>query len=110
MDLDLNSGLVQFMLKLENMHSVIEAAEHALEMDEELWPQLVSTMSNLDILHAGGVNPLHRIDPVQVHTLTGFARRNYRAICADLSGNLERYSIEVMQESQIIFVVCTAVP
>jgi pilus assembly protein CpaE len=108
MDLDLNSGLVQFMLKLENMHSVIEAADHALEMDEDLWPQLVTTIGSLDVLHAGGVNPHHRIDPVQVRTLTGFARRNYKAICADLSGNLERYAIEIMQESRIIFVVCTA--
>jgi pilus assembly protein CpaE len=73
-----------------------------------LWPQLVSMIGSLDVLHAGGVNPHHRIDPVQVRTLTGFARRNYKAICADLSGNLERYSIEVMQESRIIFVVCTA--
>ena len=107
-DLDLNSGLVQFMLKIENMHSVLEAAEHASEMDENLWPQLVSARGNLDILHAGGLNPHYRIDPVQVRSLMEFARRNYRAVCADLSGNLERYSLEVMQESRLIFVVCTA--
>ena len=28
-------------------------------------------------------------------------------ICADLSGNLERYSIELMHESKRIFLVCT---
>jgi len=107
-DLDLNSGLVQFMLKIENMHSVVEAAEHAAEMDEDLWPQLVTPIGNLDVLHAGGLNPHFRIDPIQMRTIMQFGRRNYRAVCADLSGNLERYSIEVMQESRLIFVVCTA--
>ncbi len=106
-DLDLNSGLVQFMLKIENMHSVVEATEHAAEMDETLWQELVTPAGNLDILHAGGLNPNHRIDPIQVRSLMEFVRRNYRAVCADLSGNLERYSIEVMQESRLIFVVCT---
>jgi pilus assembly protein CpaE len=106
-DLDLNSGLIQFMLKLETAHSVIEAAEHSVEMDEKLWPQMVSPIDNLDILHAGGLNPHYRIEPAQMRNLMDFARRNYRAICADLSGNLERYSVEVMHESRIIFVVCT---
>lgn len=107
MDLDLNSGLVQFMLKLETAHSVIEAAEHAIEMDEKMWPKLVSPLGNLDILHAGGVNPHFRIDPAQIGNLINFTRRNYRAICADMSGNLERYSVEVMHASRYIFVVCT---
>jgi pilus assembly protein CpaE len=34
-------------------------------------------------------------------------RRNYKALCFDLSGNLEKYSLEIMHESKRIFLVCT---
>jgi Flp pilus assembly CpaE family ATPase len=34
-------------------------------------------------------------------------RRNYSALCFDMSGNLERYSLEIMHESKRIFLVCT---
>jgi MinD-like ATPase involved in chromosome partitioning or flagellar assembly len=36
-----------------------------------------------------------------------FARRHYRVVLADLSGNMERYSLEVMRESKQIFLVCS---
>ena len=36
-----------------------------------------------------------------------FLRRNYQALCFDLSGNLERYSIEIMQDAKRILLVCT---
>ena len=36
-----------------------------------------------------------------------FMRRNYTSLCFDMSGNLERYSLEIMHESKRIFLVCT---
>lgn len=106
-DFDLNSGMVRFMLKLENAFSILDAAEHAAQMDENLWPQLVTSMGTLDVLHAGSINPNYRIEPIHLRHLIDFARRNYRVVCADLSGNMERYSIEVMHESKRIFLVST---
>jgi Flp pilus assembly CpaE family ATPase len=61
----------------------------------------------MDILHAGRVNPNIRVEPALFHSLIQFMRRNYQALAFDMSGNLERYSIEVMQESRQIFLVCT---
>lgn len=106
-DFDLNSGMMRFMLKLQNEYSVIDAAEHALEIDENLWPQLVTSFDQLDVLHAGRVNPNLRIEGAQVRGLIDFARRNYQALCFDLSGNLERYSLEIMQDCKRILLVCT---
>lgn len=106
-DFDLSSGMLRFMLKLETNYSVADAIEHAIDMDEELWPQLVTTVGNMDVLHAGRLNPNLRIEPTQIRNLTEFMRRNYRAMCFDLSGNLERYSLELMHESKRIFLVCT---
>lgn len=106
-DFDLNSGMVRFMLKLTNAFSIIDAVDRSFDMDEALWPQLVTSIGSLDVLHAGKLNPNIRIDGEQVRHLVEFMRRNYDALCFDLSGNLERYSIEVMHESKRILLVCT---
>jgi pilus assembly protein CpaE len=106
-DFDLNSGMLRFMLKLDNGYCVTDAAEHAFHMDEALWPQMVTTLDKLDVLHAGRLNPDFRIESSQISHLMGFMRRNYRVLCFDLSGNLEKYSLEIMHESKKIFLVCT---
>jgi len=106
-DFDLNSGMVRFMLKLDGAYCVTDAAEHALEMDESLWPTMITTIDKLDVLHAGKLNPDLRIEPTQIRHLMEFMRRNYSALCFDMSGNLERYSLEIMHESKKIFLVCT---
>jgi pilus assembly protein CpaE len=106
-DFDLNSGMLRFMLKLDNPNCVVDAAERSLNIDESFWPQLVTTIGNLDVLHAGKLNPNFRMEPTEVRSIVEFARRNYKAVCFDLSGNLEKYSVELMQESKRIFLVCT---
>jgi len=106
-DFDLNSGMMRFLLNLRNEFSVIDAVEHSMHIDENLWPQLVTTMGQLDVLHAGRVNPNLRIEGTQIRNLVEFMRRNYNALCFDLSGNLEKYSIELMQESKRVMLVVT---
>jgi Flp pilus assembly CpaE family ATPase len=98
---------LRFMLKLTNGFAVPDAIERAVDMDENLWPQLVTTINGLDVLHAGRLNPNYRIEPVQVSRLIAFIRRTYQVLCFDLSGNLEKYSLELMQESKRILLVCT---
>lgn len=107
MDLDLTSGIIGFMLKLGVGHSVVEAAENSAHLDESLWAQLVNSSGTLDVMQAGRLNPSYRIEAQQVRCLIDFARRHYKAICVDLSGNLERYSVETMLESKKIFLVVT---
>jgi pilus assembly protein CpaE len=106
-DFDLNSGMLRFMLKLQNEYSVIDAVENSLRVDEHLWPQLVTSMDALDVLHAGRINPNIRVESPHIRALVDFMRRNYQALCFDLSGNLERYSLEIMQESKRVLLVCT---
>ncbi|HEY2845932.1 MAG TPA: hypothetical protein VGJ09_19885 [Bryobacteraceae bacterium] len=107
-DLDLSSGILRFLLKIRNEHAIMEAVEHLQELDENLWQQLVTTVGKLDVLHSGPMNPNVRVDPAQVHDLDQFWLRNYDVACVDLSGNLERYSLEIIRDSQQVFLVCTA--
>jgi pilus assembly protein CpaE len=106
-DFDLNCGLIGFMLQLETPYSVVSAAENAHAMDEDLWQRLVTTRGQLDVLPAGPFLPGFRIEPTQIRYLLEFARRNYKAICLDLSGILEKFSLEILHESKEIFLVCT---
>jgi pilus assembly protein CpaE len=107
LDMDLSSGLIGFLLKLNNTHSIVEAAENAHQLDESIWPQLVTRAAGLDVIHSGRLNPDFRIESTQIRQLLEFARRHYKTICVDLSGNLERYSLEVMHEAKRIFMVVT---
>ena len=106
-DFDLNCGMIAFMLQMDATHSVVTAAENAHQMDETLWPKLVGSFGELDVLPAGKLAPGHRIDGLQIGHLIEFARRHYQAICLDLSGILEKYSVELLHESKEIFLVCT---
>jgi Flp pilus assembly CpaE family ATPase len=99
--------MLRFMLKLTNEYSVPDAISRVADIDENLWPQLVTAVSGMDVLHAGRINPSYRIEPTQVAKLLAFMRRTYQVLCFDLSGNLEKYSIELMQESKRILLVCT---
>ena len=106
-DFDLNCGIIDFLLRLEGGHSLVEAAEHAAHLDEELWPKLVARACKMDVLPAGPIKPGFRIEPAAIRYLMDFSRRNYDVICADLSGLMERFSVDLMQESKRIFLVCT---
>lgn len=107
MDMDLTSGILGFMLKLNPSRTIIDAAQNAHNLDESLWPQLVTRKGPMEVLPTGGLNPEFRVDSTQIRYLLDFARRHHSAICVDLSGNLERYSVEIMHEAKRIFMVVT---
>lgn len=109
-DLDLGSGIVGFLLRLTAKHSMAEALAFALELDDALWRELTHKWRTLQVLPAGPLTPSPQLPAEGVHNLLEFARPRYGAICLDLSGNLEDYSWDAMQESTDIFLVLTEEP
>jgi len=107
-DFDLNCGMIAFMLQINSPFSITTAIENAHDMDENLWQKMVTSVGNLDVLAAGKLAPGYRMEAAQIRHLLEFARRNYKAVCLDLSGILEKYSVEVLHEATQIFMVCTA--
>ncbi len=107
-DCDLNSGMVRFLLQIENQFSILDAAERAFQMDENMWPQLVSSHGNLDVLHSGQLSPERRVEAAHIRHIIDFARRAYRSVVLDLSGNMEKYAVEAMHESKKVFLVVTS--
>jgi|SRR5579859_1778213 len=106
-DFDLNCGMIAFMLQIDSQYSITSAVENAHQMDENLWEKLVKSFGQLDVLPAGKLVPGFRIEAIQIRYLLEFVRRNYKAVCLDLSGILEKFSIEILHEANKIFLVCT---
>lgn len=105
-DLDLGCGMIRFLLKLP-AGSIVDAFLRSAEMDLDLWRRTVIHRDGVDVLHSGGLDPQTNLDPSQVQFLIDFARKDYKFMCFDMSGNLEQYSLQVMNESKEIFIVCT---
>ena len=106
-DCDLGAGIQQWMLRLQNTHALPEAVARSAELDEALWTQLVEQRGKLSLLASGALNPSLQIQLPELRRLLAFARNQHQIICADLSGNLERYSLELMMESKRVFLVTT---
>jgi Flp pilus assembly CpaE family ATPase len=107
MDLDLNSGLISFLLQVAAAKGLNEAITTIPNLDEKLWREFVVPKGPLDVLVPMELGPATRIDPLELHQLVSFIRRLYDFVCLDHSGNLERLSLETMKLSRHIFLVCT---
>jgi pilus assembly protein CpaE len=107
LDCDLTGGMIRFLFQLDGSGCLPDATEAAGRLDERLWDSVVNPVGNLDVVHSGHVNPERLVDPSNLRTVLDFARRNYDNIVLDLSGNMERFSIEILQESKQIFLVVT---
>ena len=91
-DLDLNCGMVGFMLLLnQSPYSIVDAAENALDLDENLWPKIVSTKDNLDVLPVGKLSPGFRIEATQI--ALDYAFRHCWPSSSTSRNDDEKYSI-----------------
>jgi pilus assembly protein CpaE len=106
-DFDLNVGAVSFLLKITNGHSVLDALAVADRMDDALWDNLVLKRESMDVLCSGRLEPRNEVEISQAENILNFARRFYRNICIDLSGNMEPFSMSLLSQSREIFLVCT---
>lgn len=106
-DLDLNNGLIAFMAKLKAECGPKELVEQAMTFDEEIWNQIVMRKGNLRIFAPKTGESDFRIEPSKIEAVIAFARTLYEFVCVDLSGNMEKYSTELLRKSDRIFLVCT---
>jgi len=107
-DFDLNNGVMGVTLGLHDRHTIFDAAAMSTEMDEIVWPKLVSPVGNLDVLPAGHSDHSVRLEIPFFNHLIDYSKRVYQAVCIDHSGNLEQYSIESMRASSAIVLVTGA--
>ena len=104
-DFDLISSWLRYLLNFGQSPTIRDAAESIDQMDPWRWQQLVVRIDQLDVLHAGQFNPRRPLRTETVRRLLEYAAAQYHVMCADLSGNMEAYSLEVLRSAGAIFVV-----
>ena len=107
LDCDLDAGSIKFLLKLGNTASIKDAVENAAKLDDDLLSQMVGKWEELDVLHTGELAPPPNIDLPGVQRVLTIARTQYEVICADLASSLNPFSLTLMRESNLIFMVTT---
>lgn len=107
LDSDTAAGTVQFLLKVGQTASFVDALTHTENLDEDLWSQMVGKWDGLDVLHAGRLDPPANLNPAHLEPLLSMARSQYEVICVDLPSSLDPLSVALLKESRRIMLVTT---
>ncbi|MEO8025396.1 MAG: hypothetical protein ABI823_02925 [Bryobacteraceae bacterium] len=107
-DFDLVSSPVRYLLNTNQGLTMRDAVELLDCMDVWRWQQTVAHLGGLDVLAAGRLNPRRPLRTGTVRRLLAFAAPQYEIVCADLSGNMESFSLEVLRSAGSICMVTTA--
>ncbi len=109
-DMDLESGMIGFLMKAKGPYSIIDAAKNVHRMDASYWSALVSNGngngSKLDIIKAPPVASLREPPPPEPFRMVlQFVRANYHYVIADFGRGLGPLTLGVLDEVDEIFLV-----
>lgn len=110
LDLDQGSGWSRVMFPSPGVHTLIDILEAGAQLDELGWRRVAARFDSLDVVTAGRSNPRHPLLASQIRQMLDHTSTQYKLICADLSGNFEAFSVEVMRRSNQIFLVTSTDP
>lgn len=108
-DLDLDAGLVGFLMKAKSRFSVLDALTNTDRLDLSYWRALISNgIPRLQIVRAPGVQP-HRAEPRQndVRTVLRFVRFQYEWVVLDLGRGMNPLVVSGLEEVDDAFLVTT---
>jgi len=103
---DLHSGVISILLNTSQVWSVLDALEHAAELDYSLWMKYVTRIHGVDFLLA---DPAKKVFSswTNYHHLLDFAASRYDHILVDLPEVVNDATIEIVRRAKSVFVVCT---
>ena len=108
-DLDLDAGLVGFLMKSKSRFSVLDALTNTDRLDLSYWRAIISNgIPRLQIVRAPGAQP-HRPEPRQndVRTVLRFVRYQYDWIVLDLGRGMNPLVVSGLEEVDDAFLVTT---
>jgi pilus assembly protein CpaE len=108
-DLDLESGIVGFLMKVKSPYSLLDAVQNLHRLDLSYWNALVSSeWPGLEILPApAGYIAKETVPGEHLQKVLAFARANYSWTIADLGSTLDLATVTVMDEIDEAFLVTT---
>jgi pilus assembly protein CpaE len=108
LDFDLRLGITSFLMKLDGRHSIQDALNASVHLDEVLWVKLVCRRENLDVLGSAPLELPAVPSEEAYNAVLDCAERLYTTVCIDLPGAMEPHEVEILNRAKEIFLVCTA--
>jgi pilus assembly protein CpaE len=108
-DLDLQSGIVGFLMKIKSSYSVLDAVQNLHRLDVSYWQALVSAeWPGLEIIAAPtGYLPKDPVPGEALAKVLAFARAHYGLTVVDLGCTLNMATITVLDEIDGVYLVTT---
>jgi pilus assembly protein CpaE len=107
-DMDLQSGVISFLLKAKSPYNIADAANNLPRLDRSYWKALVSNgIPGLEIIGAPAVPSSKNIEPAQAVQVLAFARTQYEWTVLDLGRNLTPFTLSMLEMADQTFLVTT---
>jgi len=108
-DLDLESGIVSFLMKVKSSYSVLDAVHNLYRLDASYWKALVTGgWPGLEIVVApSGYMPTEAISGEALRKVLSFVRTSYTWTVVDLGCRLNLATVTVLDEIDEIYLVTT---
>jgi pilus assembly protein CpaE len=107
-DLDLEAGLIHFLLKTDSPYSVLDAVTNVHRLDSCFWKALVSNGTpRLEVITAPARGASAPVEEIPFRHVLRFTRTQYDWILADLGRGLNPTSMSLMGDVDECFVVTT---
>jgi pilus assembly protein CpaE len=107
-DLDLQSGLIGFLLKAKSPYTIADATTNLQRLDKSYWNALVSNgIPGLEIIAAPNVPSTKNIVPAHAVQVLAFARTQYDWTVLDLGRNLTPFTLSMLEMADQTFLVTT---
>jgi Flp pilus assembly CpaE family ATPase len=110
-DLDVNSGLVSFLMNTEAKQSILDAAANIQRLDRSLWDAMVAhAPGGVDILGSPGLLGAENADVSKIEDSLAVIRNFYRWTVLDL-GRLTSLSLSLLDRvSELYLITMLSVP
>jgi len=107
-DLDLQSGMVNFLLKTHSPYSIADAVNNLQKMDPSYWQGLLSNgIPNLEVITAPTAPAAKQISPAHLKQVVAFARSQYDWIIIDLGRNVNATTLALLDVVDETYLVVT---
>jgi|HubBroStandDraft_4_1064222.scaffolds.fasta_scaffold92994_2 Flp pilus assembly CpaE family ATPase len=105
-DLDLDSGLMGFLMGVSSRFSLLDAAQNLDRLDATLWEHFVTEVGGVDVLPSAGLIPREAVAPSDLLGAIQFASRMYKWVVLDL-GRLRSGNLELIEQTNEAMLVTT---
>jgi len=107
-DLDLQSGLIGFLMKAKSQYSVADAASNLQRLDPSFWRAIVSNgFPGLEIVTAPDTPASREIEPQQLKQVVAFASTQYDWTVLDLGRNMSASTLSILSQIDHCYLVTT---